>query len=80
MRIVARRPGQVQAMEVHRLRRLLEMQRMLIAAAAPVPRRELAEHFGVSERRISQDIQLMRLAGIDVRHIQPRGYYIFKEA
>ncbi len=57
-----------------RLKRLFQM-RDLIAKQPGIKRRELAAHFQVSERRIQEDLSVLRLAGVAIVRVK-RGYEV----
>lgn len=61
---------------VHRLCRLLGI--IVALAERPHQRRELAERFGVSERQITNDLAVLRQAGITVDRT-PQGYRLARE-
>ncbi len=52
---------------VHRVARCLRIWQML--RTTPVTRAELAAQFGVSERRIQDDLLILRAAGVDVQRV-----------
>lgn len=59
-----------------RLVRLLEM--MQLIEVMPATRRDLAEYFGISERMVTLDINLMRQAGLNISHQRPLGYQLHR--
>lgn len=58
-----------------RLVRLLQLRQAIIDQPG-ISRSELARRFGVSERRINQDLWVLRLAGIRVVKRGRSGYWV----
>ncbi len=53
-----------QAVLASQLARLLRIREVLASTDAPILRRDLAATFGISERRIQEDLSILRTAGV----------------
>lgn len=60
---------------VIRLVRLLKLRQVIIDQPG-ISRGELAQKFGISERRINEDLIVLRLAGIRVTKRGRSGYWV----